>query len=80
MKYDDDLGIAPSTIPPLQGVAVTLDSVLSFVHHTEQSQDKTCTKGELPALKPENILHWMNLKAVGMRDPPADSNPIFSKQ
>jgi hypothetical protein len=83
MQYADDLEIAPSTIPPLQGVALTykstLDSVLSFVHHTEYSRDKTYTKGELRALTPENILHWMNLKAFGVTDPPADANPISAR-
>ncbi len=80
MQYGDDLEAAPSTIPPLQGVAVnyksTLDSLLLFVHDTEYSRDKTHTKGELRALTPENILHWMNLlKAFGVSDPPADANP-----
>ena len=86
MQYEDDAEIAPSTIPPLQGVAAayksTLDNLMSFVHFTAApySRDKTYTKGELRALTPENVLHWMNLKAFGaVADPPMDANPTLAR-
>ncbi len=84
MQYDDDAEIAPSTITPLQGVAVTykstLDSLMSFVHVTPlYTQDKTYTKGKLPALIPEHVLHWMNLKAFGVEDPPNGCKPYFGE-
>jgi Transcriptional activator of glycolytic enzymes len=84
MQYEDDAEIAPSTIPPLQGVAVTykstLDSLMSFVHATPPyTRDKTYTKAELRALTPENVLHWMNLKAFGVEDPPMDANPTLAR-
>jgi hypothetical protein len=85
MQYEDDAEIAPSTIPPLQGVAATykstLDSLMSFVHFTARpySRDRTYTKGKLHALTPENVLHWMNLKAFGVADPPMDANPTLVK-
>ena len=81
--YADDQEIVPSTIPPLQGVAVkyksTLDNLLSFVHNTVYTRDTTYTKGELRALTPENVLHWMNLKAFGVTDPPVDANPTLAR-
>ena len=83
MQYADDEEIAPSTVPPLEGVAVkyksTLDSLLSFVHKTEYTQETTYTKGKLHALTPENVLHWMNIKTFGMADPPMDANPISAR-
>ena len=84
MQYPDDQEIAPSTIPPLQGVAAryksTLDNLLSFVHNTPQYPiNKTYTKGELRALTPENVLHWMNVKTFGVADPPLDANPISAR-
>jgi len=85
MQYEDDAEIAPSTILPLQGVATayksTLNNLMSFVHLTAApySRDKTYTKGELRALTPENVLHWMNLKAFGVADPPMDANPTLAR-
>jgi hypothetical protein len=83
MQYADDEEIAPSTVPPLEGVAVkyksTLDSLLSFVHKTEYTRETTYTKGELRALTPENVLHWMNIKTFGVADPPMDANPISAR-
>ena len=85
MQYEDDAEIAPSTIPTLQGVAATykstLDSLMSFVHFTARpySRDKTYTKGKLRALTPEHVLHWVNLKAFGVADPPMDANPTLAR-
>jgi hypothetical protein len=52
---------------------------LSFVHVTPHyTQDKTYTKGKLRALTPKNVLHWMNLKAFGVEDPPVDGSLLWS--
>jgi hypothetical protein len=83
MQYPDDEEIAPSTFLPLQGTAVKykamLDSFLSFVHNRQYTHQKMYTKGELRALSPQHVLQWMNLKAVGVIDPPNDANPTFAR-
>lgn len=81
--YIDNDEISPSTMPPLQGVAKqykgTLDSLMSFVHGRAYGQGKTYTKGELRALTPKDVVRWMNLKAFGITDPPADANPTLAR-
>ena len=83
MQYPDDNEISPTTIPPLQGVAIqykaSLDCLVSFVHGCTYTCDKTYTKGELRALTPDDVLHWMNLKAFGLTDPPTDANPTLAR-
>jgi hypothetical protein len=83
MQYPDDNEISPSTIAPLQGVAIqykaSLDNLLSFVHGRTYTRDATYTLGELRAITPEHVLHWMNMKAFGVTDPPTDANPISAR-
>ena len=83
MQYPDDNKLVPSTIPPLEGVAVhykaTLDNLVSLVHGRQYRRNKSYTKGELRALTPTNILQWMNTKTFGVADPPTDANPTLAR-
>jgi hypothetical protein len=82
-NYADHDDVSPSTMPPLQGVAInykpTLDSLLSFVHGHVYSRAQTYTNGELRALTPQDVVRWMNLRAFGSPDPPSDANPTLAR-
>ena len=58
----------------------TLDTFMSFIHGREYRREQEYTVEERNALKPNDVVCWMNFKtSFGIEEPPVDANPVHAQ-
>ena len=52
---------------------------MSFIHGQGYHQDQEYSVEERNALKPNNVVCWMNFKMFGIEEPPDDANAVHAQ-
>jgi hypothetical protein len=61
--------------PPQRYYQNTLVALLSFLDGQKYHKDTVFSQACLAAISADDLLRWMNLKAFGSINPPANANP-----